>query len=119
MEDTCRKEKCLLWDTFDGNCPNMVESFWEKPMSGEKKLITDCAPKRTMLMIQELYNRLTGIQKAMEGVRNENAWVQVVAEVLGRNSGIDLTSFVEERQRRLRIEDLKQKKLPKPKEKDE
>jgi hypothetical protein len=32
-------------------------------------------------------------------LRNETLWVQVVAEVLGRNSGVNLEAFVEERRR--------------------
>ena len=62
-------------------------------------------------MIQELYNRLIGVEKAQEEMRNETAWVQVVAEVMGRNSGIDLQAFVEERQRRLRLSSMKEKLL--------
>lgn len=61
-------------------------------------------------MFTELYDRVIGIQKAQEQLRNETIWVQVVAEVLGKNSGIDLARFVEERQRLQNINQLKQLK---------
>ena len=44
-------------------------------------------------------------------MRNEAAWVQVVAEVLGKNSGIDLEAFVKERQRKLNISNIKKEQI--------
>jgi len=110
MENTCNKD-CHLWKKYKEKCPNYIRSGWKPENSTEIKYIEDCAPKRTMLMIQELYNRLIGVEKAQEEMRNEAAWVQVVAEVMGRNSGIDLQAFVEERQRRLRLSSMKEKLL--------
>lgn len=109
MENTCDYKKCKLFDLLGGDpeqCPNYQESWWaldkDKP-----KLIKDCAPKRTFLMIQDLHNRLIGVQKAQEEQRNENVWVQIVAEILGKNSGINLENFVEKRQQLQKIEQLK------------
>jgi len=101
MEDTCSKEKCSLWQLTDGNCPNFIESWWTPVGPGENqpKLVSDCAPKRTFLMIQDLSNRLTGLQSSHEELRNESLWVQVVANVIGKNTGINLDQFVQERQR--------------------
>ena len=62
--------------------------------------------KRLFLMVQDLSNRYVGLQKAQEEQRNENVWVQVVAEVMGKTSGIDLTAFVKERQRLQNMEKL-------------
>jgi hypothetical protein len=59
-------------------------------------------------MLQEMYNRLIGVQKSQEQLRNECVWVQVVGEVLGRNSGISLEQYVEERQRQLRAASLQE-----------
>ncbi len=56
-------------------------------------------------MFIELYNRVMGIQQAQEQLRNETVWTQVVAEVLGKNSGVDLAQFVEERQK---LQNIKQ-----------
>jgi pyruvate formate-lyase activating enzyme-like uncharacterized protein len=50
-------------------------------------------------MVQELYNRLIGIQQVQEEMRNESVWVQAVAEVIGKSVGIDLPAFVKERER--------------------
>lgn len=109
VSDTCDKEKCQLWSLFDGHCPNKMENMFSPPptVGGPPKMVIDCAPRRTMLMIQELYNRLIGVQKAQEEQRNENVWVQVVAEVLGKNSGIDLTAFVEQRRKLARAVEMR------------
>jgi len=69
MEDTCNKE-CPLWKKYKDKCPNYVESWWQSNDGGEPKLVKDCAPKRTFLMIQELNNRLVGLQQAQEQQRN-------------------------------------------------
>jgi hypothetical protein len=109
LEDTCIKEKCLLWGLTDKNCPNFIESWW-KPggiTSSPPKLVCDCAPKRTFMMIQELCNRLIGVEQTQEKMMNENVWVQVVAEVMGKATGINLEQFVNERQRLMHIENIK------------
>ena len=109
MENTCVKEKCEFWN--NGHCCNYMESWWMPPETQGSKpvLVSDCAPKRTFLMIQDLSNRLVGVQKSQEELRNETVWVQVVANVLGKNSGIDLEHFVSERKRQLNILDVKEK----------
>jgi len=112
MENTCSKEKCLLWQLTDGNCPNYIESWWTPaPQMSDRTpvLVSDCAPKRTFLMIQELSNRLTGLQQSHEELRNESVWVQVVANVIGKNTGINLENFVLERQRLNNVADMIQK----------
>lgn len=111
MQNTCVKEKCLLWGLTDGSCPNFIESWWTpgaQTTDAQPVLIADCAPKRTFLMIQELSNRLTGLQQSHEDLRNETVWIQVVANVIGKNTGIDLEQFVEERQRLQNVAGLKQ-----------
>jgi len=110
MENTCNYKECKLFDLLGGKpeqCPNYQESWWTPEGKGKPVLIKDCAPRRTFLMIQDLSNRLVGVQKAQEEQRNENIWVQVVAQVIGKNTGIDLTAFVEERQRLQKIDNLK------------
>lgn len=68
MENTC-SENCFLWKKYKKRCPNYVESLWN-PNKGKPILIKDCAPKRTFLMIQELYNKLEGVQQSQEQQRN-------------------------------------------------
>jgi len=108
MQNTCEKEKCKIWQLLDGNCPNVIESSWLPPptVGGPPVTVTDCAPRRTMIMIQELSNRLVGVEKSQEDMRNETVWMQVVAEVLGRNSGVDLVAFVEKRRKLSRAADI-------------
>jgi len=110
MENTCNYKECKLFDLLGGKpeqCPNYQESWWTPEGKGKPILIKDCSPRRTFLMIQDLHNRLVGVQKAQEEQRNENIWVQVVAQVIGKNTGIDLAAFVEERQRLQKIDHLK------------
>lgn len=109
MQNTCEYSKCsFARGIFDSasECCFYIESWW-KPLEGEAILLKDCCNKRLFLMIQELSNRLLGVEKSQEEVRNETVWVQVVAEVLGKNSGIDLQGFVQQRQRLQKVVELK------------
>lgn len=108
MEDTCMKEKCFFWDMFDGNCPMYIQLTFEDAKTKEVRHTEDCAPKRIVLMLADMYGRLEGLQKVTGSLRNESAWVQVVAEVLGKNSGVDLSAFVHKRQQLLNLAKLKQ-----------
>ena len=94
---------CGMADLFGvKKCPNYIETWWKPQMVGGESqpvLVCDCAPKRTLMMIQELHNRLLGVEKSQEELRNETVWTEVVASVIGKNIGIDLQKFVEERQR--------------------
>lgn len=119
MKGTCEpidpvtgKVICGLYELFGDarKCPNFVENiFTPNPLDSDQgvKIVSDCVPKRTLLMIQELHNRTVALQQAQEQLRNETIWTEVVAHVIGRNIGIDLTKFVEERQRQLRVIELK------------
>lgn len=107
LQNTCTKEKCFYWDFFDHKCPYYIEN-WFTPTEGEPYLVEDCTHRRLLLMIQDLHNRFTGVQQSQEQMRNETAWVQVVAEVLGKNSGVDLSAFVKERQRLQNINNIKE-----------
>lgn len=109
MEGTCNFEKCVFAKTFfkeAKECFNYKEVWW-KPLEGEPKLVEECAPIRTLIMIQELSNRLVGVEKSQEELRNESVWVQVFAEIIGKNSGLDLEQFVEERQKVVNICNMK------------
>jgi len=73
MEGTCNPQECVLFALLGGKpeqCPNFVESWW-KPLEGEPKLVKDCAPKRTLLIYQELYSQQVRLQQASEEQRNE------------------------------------------------
>ena len=63
-----------MWQLSDGNCPNYIEGWW-KPTEGTPVLIFDCAPKRTLFMVQELISRQIGVEKSLEEQRNSNITV--------------------------------------------
>ncbi len=76
MESTCDVKKCMFakkhWikDPSKGRCPSYIESWWKPEGEGKAVLIGDCAPRRSFLMIQELSNRLVGVQQSQEQMRN-------------------------------------------------
>jgi len=111
MEGTCNYKECVVFKKLKlrrpEECPNYIEGWWEES-NKEPSIVKDCSPRRTSLMIQDLHNRFVALQKSMEEMRNETVWVQVVAEVLGKSSGVDLEKFVKTRQRMLQIEDLQE-----------
>jgi hypothetical protein len=118
MEETCKSEGCGMAELFGKKkCPNYIETWWTpQEVGGNNKpiLVCDCAPKRTLLMIQDLHNRMIGVEQSQEELRNETVWTEVVATVLGKNIGIDLQKFVEERQRLRRVLQLKESVEEKP-----
>ncbi len=52
-------------------CPNYIETFWQEEGNPQPVLIKDCAPKRSLLMLQELYNRTFGMQQQINQSENE------------------------------------------------
>ncbi len=77
MEDTCKFEKCVIAKRLKikrpEECVNHVESWWTEDGpegKGKPVKIDDCAPVRTMLMVQELHGRLVGVEKSQEQQRN-------------------------------------------------
>lgn len=78
MENTCNFSECKMAKKMGfetaSDCFNFIESWWTS-LDGQPKLIQDCAPRRTILMIQEHYNRLIGLQQAQEQQRNVNTQV--------------------------------------------
>ena len=77
MKNTCEPKTCKLYELLGGTpeqCPNFIESWW-KPLEGDPVLIQDCSPKRILLVHQELFNRVIGLQKAQEEQRNESVKV--------------------------------------------
>lgn len=51
------------------SCPNKITTPW-KNEKGEIREVVDCAPKRTMIMVQQLSNAVVGVQKSQEEMRN-------------------------------------------------
>jgi len=85
MQDTCSKEKCPLWRKYKERCPNFIETTWKEHDAAQPIMVSDCAPKRTMLMTQELFNRFVGVQKSNEEQRNESVrFIGVLGSIFKR-----------------------------------
>jgi len=77
MKDTCLCEKCPLWKKYYSRkngqcCPNYIETSWTSREDNQPVLIKDCAPKRSVLMMMDMQNRLFGTQQAAEQARNKS-----------------------------------------------
>nr|HPL68292.1 hypothetical protein [Smithellaceae bacterium] len=77
MENTCHFPHCEFarFHKFKKaeQCCNFKETFFTSNAPGADqtpKVYRDCAPVRTLLMIQDLYNRDIGVQQALEQQRN-------------------------------------------------
>jgi hypothetical protein len=56
-------ENCPFKEMGFKTCPNYIETFWQEQGNPQPKIVKDCSPKRTLLMLQELYNRFFGLQQ--------------------------------------------------------
>ena len=105
MDDTCKAKECKLHELLGGTpeqCPNFIQTAWTSQETGVSKLVRDCAPIRTMLMIQELVNRTLGLQQAQEQQRNEShVVVDIVKKALTQRikRGPDITQRLEDTSR--------------------
>jgi len=84
-QDTCTKEKCPFWIRYKDQCPNYVEGLW-KTNEGDTYATADCAPKRTMILTQQLYDFMFGMRIDYANVRKSN--VQVLKQ-LGALEGLE------------------------------
>ena len=82
MKDTCNWGECYYSTLFDKReqCPYYHILHWQKG-KGEVTMTHDCTTRRTMLMVQDLYNRLIGVQQSAEEERNQT---HELVEVMGR-----------------------------------
>lgn len=85
MQGTCDPKKCaflrkVLKEKDPAGCPNYIESFWLKTGESQPTLVRDCAPRRTLLICQELINSNIGLQQANEKMRNKAGRVLDVLE---------------------------------------
>lgn len=70
IHNTCLEKECKFWKKYKKGCPNFVETVWTPSNGGQPQTILDCAPKRSLLLLTELSNRLIGVQQAAEQERN-------------------------------------------------
>lgn len=74
--DTCHGKKCPFWKRYEEYCPNYVEGEWKTP-DGHEYTTKDCAPKRAMILSQQLYDFMIGTRKDYNNMRS--AAVQVLS----------------------------------------
>ena len=74
MENTCLGDKCAFLQSgiikSREECPNFMETLWSVEGEHTPRLILDCAPKRQIIMLQEIHNRLFAVQKTQTEQRN-------------------------------------------------
>jgi len=70
MKDT-QCEDCPFKAMGFDKCPNYIETLWHEKDEPQPLIIKDCAPRRTLLMMQELYNRTFSLQQQINQGENE------------------------------------------------
>jgi|AZIF01.1.fsa_nt_gi hypothetical protein len=70
MNNTCDKN-CEKYKKRQ-KCPNYIMTSWREEKTGNVKSLEDCAPKRTLMLMQDLFNRVVGLQQANEEQRNKS-----------------------------------------------
>jgi hypothetical protein len=69
MESTCTKD-CKFWKKYKDKCPFYIQTTWSKDGEPTPRVVEDCTPKRSMILIMEMSNRFLGLQQATEQERN-------------------------------------------------
>lgn len=114
MENTCNVKKCPIAKKMkikkEEECFNFVESWWT-PEGKEKPIVVkDCAPKRTFLMIQDLYSRMIGIQQQQGRLEKEYNKQELVMSLLTDNIQMNLKRILP--QAELIEEDIQRRERP-------
>lgn len=71
IQDTADCTNCAFKTKKGEKCPNYIETLWDEKDAVQPKIIKDCAPKRTLLMLQELYNRTFALQTQINQAENQ------------------------------------------------
>ena len=83
--DTCH-DKCPFWKKYKKNCPNFVEGTW-KTHEGHVYNTMDCAPKRSMILCQQVYDHMIDVRIDYGTVRNTT---EKMLRLVGQQNGIDV-----------------------------
>jgi hypothetical protein len=78
--DTCKGKPCPFWKKYKDNCPNYIEGQW-RSAEGHVYATKDCAPRRSMILVQQIYDHMLDVRKDYGHVRNSN--IEVV-KAIGR-----------------------------------
>jgi hypothetical protein len=84
--DTCIGTACPFYKRYREACPNFVEGEWETT-DGHKYTTKDCAPKRSMILTQQIYDMMIVTRKDYGHVRR--AMIDV-AQLACLNTGVEL-----------------------------
>lgn len=113
MQNTCEIKGCPIAKKMKikkaEECLNYVESWWTPENKKQPIVVKDCSPKRTFIMIQELYNRLIGVQKQQDELSKEYEKQHLVMSLLTDNIQMNLKRILP--QVELIEEDRKERKL--------
>jgi len=69
VKDTC-KEDCPLWKEYGCNCPYYMETVWINEKDNTPKILKDCCHKRSVTMLMDIHNQLTGIKQYASQTRS-------------------------------------------------
>lgn len=98
MKDTCNIKKCPVAKKLkvrkEEECPNYVEGLWTPEGESKPTLIKDCVNQRTLLMIQDLYGRLIGVQKSQEEMRNKYEQSFLSLKLLSENIKLNFQNLL-------------------------
>jgi hypothetical protein len=95
-QNTCN-EKCPFWKKYKKDCPNFVEGRW-RTKEGHEYDTFDCAPKRSMILCQQVYDHMLDVRKDYGTVRNET---YKLMKLVGQQNNIDV----------LLVDDIEEAKL--------
>ena len=59
-------------------CPNYIETIWQEDGNPQPKIVKDCAPRRTQLLLQDLHNRTFALQKQTSQTEAELAKLRAI-----------------------------------------
>ena len=111
MKDTCIFKDCPIAKRLKvkkpEECFNFIEGWWTPQGKKEPTIIKDCSPKRNFLMIQDLFNRLIGLQQSQDQMRNEYSKDQMVINLLSKNIEMSFDKLINNTQNPKRITVLK------------
>ena len=86
--DTCTGHKCPFFKRYGTQCPNYVVGQWATN-DGHIYDTMDCAPKRSMILCQQIYDQQVDTRKDYNDVRNVT--IQLLNHVAVDNNIIDVS----------------------------
>ena len=70
VNDTACKQ-CPYKEKGFKECPNYIETIWQEEGNPQPKIVKDCAPRRSLLLLQELCNKSFALQKQTSQMEGE------------------------------------------------